>query len=156
MSSDQRPYMLATFGYAGGLELAKLHKAVTALDALIVDVRFTARGANKLWNRDSLVAVFGRQHYHHLWTLGNRNYKHAELPVDIVDIERGRVMLETFFKRTHVIMLMCACSSAEHCHRRRVTDYMQRNLTLSAPVTVKDFSQHDINEIAAYAEYVAS
>lgn len=101
-------------GYTGR-KVEDLLSFTEAIDAALVDIRFSARSRNSDYDRQSLERTFGSR-YLHLQDWGNRNYKGG--PVEIVDFQRGLVKVERLSQSTRI--LLCACSDAANCHRTEV------------------------------------
>ena len=77
--------------------------------------------------------------YHHVPTLGNRNYKGG--PVELVDLDAGLTVVHQLLETSPVILL-CACRDLLRCHRRLVaeactTGYGQLVTHLEPPVTAE-------------------
>lgn len=102
-------------GYSGRT-LDELVRLAQTLDAMVVDVRLSARSRVPHWNKGRLQEALGPS-YLHLSALGNLNYKNGG-PITINDYPTGRDQLAELSSRT--ILLMCVCKQPERCHRTTV------------------------------------
>jgi hypothetical protein len=108
-------HQLYDFGYIGS-KLPDLQKAAEALNAIVVDIRFSARSRNPMWNSDHLRMLLDNRYYHERG-LGNVNYKIPGMEnVKFADLEKGMSNIGRILERFSVIV-MCACKDRNHCHR---------------------------------------
>jgi len=108
---------LSTLGYLAWTPAAVV-QCVEQLGAVVADIRFAPSSRHPAWRQASLRQTLGDR-YHHVQTLGNRNYKGG--PVALVDLEAGLTTLVQLLEVSPVIML-CACRDLARCHRRLVAE----------------------------------
>ncbi len=106
-------------GYRDGWTLAALAGRVKELDAVLVDVRRSAGPPQSAWSAARFAEVLGER-YRWLPALGNRNYRDPAAPIVLADEERGLDQLGRLLTHYVAIVIMCACSDYEVCHRRVV------------------------------------
>ena len=102
-----------TTGYTGK-NINDLQPLLDALDALLVDIRFVPHSRIIHWQKVYLKALLGNG-YRHVLNLGNRTFK--ENKITIQNLQLG---LETVLSLERNVVLMCACETAENCHRRLI------------------------------------
>ena len=100
-----------TTGYTAK-DINDLRPLLDALDALLVDIRFAPVSQVLHWRQIYLKVLLGSK-YLHIPNLGNRTYKE-----DKITIQNLGLGLETVFSLNKNVLLMCACETAENCHRR--------------------------------------
>lgn len=89
--------------------------AAAKLDLTIIDTRISPASRNPTWNRDCLQELLGNR-YLHVPQLGNRNYKNGGA-IAIVDLEAGLKLVMPYLRTGRSVLLMCACTQHESCHR---------------------------------------
>lgn len=99
-----------TTGYAGK-NVADLKNLLDALDALLVDVRYSPSSSAIVWSKDYLKLLL-KEHYRHVGQLGNRSFR--ENKVMIQNLELG---IKTVISFGRNIVLMCGCAELKNCHR---------------------------------------
>lgn len=110
-----------TFGY-GGKKLEDLTHYVLALDAVVVDVRYSPKSRNPTWRKGHLDwKLAGR--YLHVPELGNRNYKGG--PIQIANMDAGARKVVAVMK-VFAPILLCVCGDVTHCHRKVVAEELAR------------------------------
>ena len=103
-----------------------------AHDALLADVRMSARARVPQWNQGPLQRVFGER-YVHIKALGNANYKGAlglDAGIVLNQPERG-VEWATTALRSQSIILLCACKDYHECHRTTAAELL-KNISAAA------------------------
>lgn len=100
-----------TTGYTAK-DINDLRPMLDALDAVLVDIRFAPYSQVLHWRQMYLKVLLGSK-YLHIPNLGNRTYKE-----DKITIQNLQLGLETVFSLNKNALLMCACETAEKCHRR--------------------------------------
>lgn len=113
--------MLYTLGYAGRSPVQVL-ELVTALDAIVVDIRYHPHSGHAGWGRRSLECRFGERY---LWVgeLGNRS--HRQGVIEIPDLAGGVAIVVDLLTSSSVV-LMCSCRGFDNCHRRPVAKNFTR------------------------------
>lgn len=106
-------------GYRDGWTLKTLAGRVEELDAVLVDVRRSTGRPKAAWSAQRFRALL-RWRYRWLPALGNRNYSDPAAPIVLADEEQGLAELERLLTRYPTLVIMCACSDCEVCHRRVV------------------------------------
>jgi hypothetical protein len=100
-------------GYTGK-DINDLKPMLDALDAYLVDVRFSPTSQILHWRQVYLKVLLGRK-YLHIPNLGNRTFKEEK-----ITIQNLKLGVETLLKLEHNTILFCACERAENCHRRMI------------------------------------
>lgn len=108
---------LFTTGYTGK-KPGDLLALATDNDAVIVDIRKSANSRVPRWREQELGELLGDR-YRHVPQFGNNNYKSGG-PVVIADIEAGTQIVLAI--TNPAIIMLCACESDEHCHRKAVAE----------------------------------
>lgn len=113
-------HVLYTLGYCG-LKPDDLTAYLRRLDAVLVDVRFSARSMQPCWRRQGLITIVGQARYIHLRQLGNRNYKGGPIELAAPD---GAVMEMTALLEQQPAILLCGCADWHACHRTSAADWL--------------------------------
>lgn len=108
-----------TTGYAGK-DINDLKPMLGALDAVLVDVRFSPTSEIMRWRQIYLKALL-REQYFHLPQLGNRAFR--EERVQIQNLDLGIKILISFNANA---VLMCECADLETCHRLVIANELRR------------------------------
>lgn len=122
-------HTIYTIGYGGKVDPRALHQFAVAHDALLADVRMSARARVPQWNQGPLQRVFGER-YVHIKALGNANYKGAlglDAGIVLNQPERG-VEWATTALRSQSIILLCACKDYHECHRTTAAELLHAAL----------------------------
>lgn len=108
-----------TTGYAGK-DIEDLKPLLDALDAVLVDVRFSPTSDLMRWRQVYLKALL-REKYRHIPQLGNRANR-AGLN-QIQHLELGLKVLVSFGTNA---VLMCECADRRDCHRLVIAKELRR------------------------------
>jgi uncharacterized protein (DUF488 family) len=108
---------LYTLGYLAWTPVAFVQRVVV-LGAVVADIRFSPTSRHPAWRQAALKHTL-EAWYHHVPTLGNRNYKGG--PVELVDLAAGLTTLGALLEASPAILL-CACRDVQACHRRIVAE----------------------------------
>jgi len=113
-----------TWGYTGATP-ADLKAYIDALDAYLIDVRYSPRSRVPQWRQQALddlagVTEHGRPRYRHIIELGNVNYA-TDGPIDLYAPAAGLREIAPYLAARPCILL-CACADCRTCHRRVVAD----------------------------------
>jgi uncharacterized protein (DUF488 family) len=108
-----------TTGYAGK-EINDLKSMLGALDAVLVDVRFSPTGETMRWRAVYLKTLL-REKYRHLPQLGNR--ASGESKAQIQNLDLGIKILVSFNSNA---VLMCECADRKVCHRLVIAQELRR------------------------------
>jgi uncharacterized protein (DUF488 family) len=129
---------LYDFGYIGS-KLPDLKKAAEALNAIVVDIRFSARSRNPVWNSGNLRYVLDNRYYHERG-LGNVNYRIPGMEnVKFADLEKGLENIGKIMDKGFSVIVMCACKDRERCHRLLVVqEFEKRHGVKSTPIGPAD------------------
>jgi uncharacterized protein (DUF488 family) len=111
-----------TFGYQGKSPAGLLAKA-EAVNALIVDTRYSSKSRNPVWREGALREALG-DYYAPIPTFGNVNYLNPGAPICIAHFEAGLERMRALMHEGEFggVILMCACSLVATCHRRVLAD----------------------------------
>lgn len=133
------PEIIYTAGYSGH-KPEDLKRIATALDAVIVDIRFHPFSRwHPQWRKVNMTALLGDR-YQSVREWGNPNHG-KDLPIVIDDFEHGWRIVRGI-KRP--VIALCACHSQAHCHRKVLASILtERGLctvreldwTVGAPVS---------------------
>jgi uncharacterized protein (DUF488 family) len=105
-------------GYTGS-KPERIQGLVQELDATLVDIRFSPRSRNPMWDQHALQAALGDR-YVHCQALGNANYRGSG--IKLVNFEEGKRLIEA---SSRPVILLCACKDPEECHRTVVGAKLQ-------------------------------
>ena len=120
-----------TTGYTAK-DINDLRPMLDALDAILIDIRFAPYSQVLHWRQIYLKVLLGSK-YLHIPNLGNRTYK--ENKITIQNLQLG---LETVLSLSKNAILMCACETAEKCHRRVIiAELKKRNIETEEILTWK-------------------
>lgn len=119
--------LLYSAGYQG-LSLEALIAKAEQLDAVVADIRYSPLSFNPQWAGTNLRKALGPR-YVHILAFGNRNYKSAALPFDLVDSDTGVKVMERLLK-TKSVILLCVCKHVDRCHRKLVSEILYAELGL--------------------------
>jgi len=124
---------LFTLGYTGLGSVGRLLEIAMEHNAVIADIRLSARSRNPLWNRGNLERCLLDRYVYLGDELGNRNYKNGGA-IEIVDIEAGcKRLAERDWSRsdpTPNVILLCVCKDVKDCHRLTVGEALAATLNL--------------------------
>lgn len=115
------PHIIYTIGYEGRSPTWLL-SVLVELDAAVLDVRFSPKSRNPLWNKSFLLDLLGNR-YRHIGEWGNRNYKGG--PIDLVDYEAGRRRMLQVLQEKTTLFIMCVCKDPARCHRTAIADRLR-------------------------------
>lgn len=117
-----------TFGYSRH-SVADLQAHMERTGAIVVDIRYNPDSRRPEWRGAALrKALNGR--YAHVRALGNKNYRSADAPIRIADMETGIALLKTHAKlAASPVILLCGCGDPQTCHRHVVAlELLKRNV----------------------------
>ncbi len=106
-------------GYTGK-DINELKPMLSALDAVLVDVRFSPTSQVLHW-RQMYLKILLKHRYLHVPNLGNRTYKE-----DKITIQNLRLGVETLVKADENAVLFCACEKVQNCHRRYIIEALNK------------------------------
>lgn len=115
----QRQIKFYTTGFSGR-DINDLKPMLDALDAVLVDVRFSPTSEIMRWRQVYLKTLL-REKYHHLPQLGNRAFR--EGGVSIQNLDLGIKVLISFNSNA---VLMCGCADLKTCHRHTIAQELRR------------------------------
>lgn len=116
--SAQQKFKFYTTGYAGR-DINDLKQMLDALDALLVDVRFTPTSDLMRWRQIYLKTLL-REKYHHVAQLGSRSFRGGIAQIQNLDL--GIKILVSF--NTNAV-LMCECVDLKNCHRLIIAEKLR-------------------------------
>ena len=108
-----------TTDYAGK-DINDLKPLTDALDATLVDIRFSPYSEVVVWRQVYLKTLLGRK-YLHILNLGNRSYKE-----DKITIQNLQLGIETLISLDTSAILFCGCENFENCHRRVISEELKK------------------------------
>lgn len=107
-----------------GVPAADLHAFVSEVNGVLIDVRLWPGSAPVHHRPSSLTEIFGA-HYQQIRSFGNTNLLRSG-PPEFLDpaaaLDDFRAIRARWPDRTPIIL--CACWSWRHCHRREVADFL--------------------------------
>ena len=109
-----------TTGYSKS-KPSQIADLVESLNAILVDIRFSASSRNPAWSKTSLEKLLGER-YVHCPAFGNALYRSGGM--QIADYAAGKALLEHIERP---VILLCACHSPDDCHRTVVGTMLQRD-----------------------------
>lgn len=118
-NAAQQKVKFYTTGYVGK-DINDLKPILDALDAVLVDVRFSPTSEIMRWRQIYLKALL-REKYRHIPHLGNRAFRGNGIQIQNLDL--GIKILISF--NTNVV-LMCECANLEDCHRLAIAEELRR------------------------------
>ncbi len=107
-----------TTGYAGK-DINDLKPMLDALDAVLVDVRFSPTSEIMRWRQVYLKALL-REKYHHVAQLGSRAFRGGRNQIQNLDL--GIKVLVSFNANA---VLICECAAPQECHRLVVAEKLR-------------------------------
>ena len=108
-----------TTSYAGK-DINDLKPMLDALDAVLVDVRFSPTSELMRWRQIYLKALL-REKYHHVPQLGNRAFREGKTQIQNLDL--GIKILVSFNSNA---VLLCGCEDVKECHRLVIAEELRR------------------------------
>lgn len=113
-----------TYGYTTSTP-EDLTAYIDALDAYLIDIRYSPRSRVPQWRQQALdemagVTEHGRRRYRHIIELGNVNYN-SDGPIELYAPAAGLREIAPYLAARPCILL-CACRDWRTCHRRVVAD----------------------------------
>jgi uncharacterized protein (DUF488 family) len=115
---------LYTLGYAAFGSDQELARLMADPRMLLIDIRFLPVSRwRPQWRKAALSAAYGRR-YKHMRGLGNMNYKHRDRGIQLYDPDASLRQLRVWMREGYSLVLLCACSNYEQCHRRLVYDLL--------------------------------
>lgn len=118
-SAPRQKIKFYTTGYAGK-DTNDLKPLLDALDAALVDVRFSPTSELMRWRQIYLKALL-REKYHHVPQLGNRVFREGKAQIQNLDL--GIKILVSFNSNA---VLMCECADPKECHRLVIAEELRR------------------------------
>lgn len=115
----QREIKFYTTGFSGR-DINDLKPMLDALDAVLIDVRFSPTSEIMRWRQIYLKALL-REKYHHLPQLGNRVFREGRISIQNLDL--GIKILHSFNSNA---VLMCECADLKTCHRHIIVQELRR------------------------------
>jgi uncharacterized protein (DUF488 family) len=106
-------------GYTGK-DVNDLKPMLSALDAILVDVRFSPTSQVLHW-RQVYLKILLKHCYFHIPNLGNRTFKE-----DKITIQNLQLGVETLLKLDKNAVIFCACENVEKCHRSLIIEELQK------------------------------
>lgn len=106
-------------GYTGK-DINELKPMLSALDAVLADVRFSPTSQVMHWRQIYLKTLL-KHRYLHIPNLGNRTFKE-----NTITIQNLKLGIETLLKLDKNAMLFCACENVENCHRRLIIEELHK------------------------------
>lgn len=103
-----------------GKDINDLKPMLCALDAVLVDVRFSPTNQVMRWRQIYLKALL-REKYHHVAHLGSRAFREGRNQIQNLDL--GVKILVSFNANA---VLMCECADFKECHRRVIAEELRR------------------------------
>lgn len=114
----QQKIKFYTTSYAGR-DINDLKQMLDALDALLVDVRFSPTSDLMRWRQIYLKTLL-RENYHHVAPLGGRAFHEGKAQIQNLDL--GIKILISFNANA---VLMCECADSKECHRLLIAEELR-------------------------------
>ena len=96
----------------------QLARLAEALDAVVIDSRFSPMSRVPYWTQRALQSVLG-QRYRHVKEFGNVTYKTHGV-ITLADPAAGTRAIGDIDR----VIILCACKDGATCHRRQVGEYL--------------------------------
>jgi uncharacterized protein (DUF488 family) len=126
---------LETIGYTQISAAEQIETFLAQPRSYLVDIRYKPYSKwNTTWNRNILQARYPKR-YIHLPGLGNVNYAHKDLPIQLADPQRHLAHLVEMLQQGCSYLLLCACKEYARCHRKVVYELLSAAL---APMDVPE------------------
>jgi uncharacterized protein (DUF488 family) len=103
-----------------GRDINDLKPLLDALDAVLVDVRFSPTSEIMRWRQVYLKTLL-REKYYHLPQLGSRAFRENKAQIQNLDL--GLKILVSFNANA---VLMCRCADPQQCHRMVIAQALRR------------------------------
>lgn len=118
-TAPQQKIKFYTTGYAGK-NINDLKPMLNALDAVLVDVRFSPTSEIMFWRQVYLKTLL-REKYYHVPQLGSRAFREGKAQIQNLDL--GIKVLVSFNANA---VLMCECADPNECHRTSIAQELKR------------------------------
>ncbi|MCU1290104.1 MAG: hypothetical protein JWN60_2333 [Acidobacteria bacterium] len=112
-----------TTGYAGR-DVRELPALLTALNAILIDIRFMPGDRQIQWKKDYLKLLL-KDRYRHIHALGDR----ADKSTGKVFIHNLALGLRIITELKVNLLLMCECRDASGCHRGKIIEKLKEKGT---------------------------
>jgi len=122
MTTESAPPPKIKFYTTGfpGQDINDLKLMLGALDAVLIDIRFTPASETMRWRQIYLKTLL-REKYRHVPQLGSRAFRSGSNQIQ--NLELGVKILISFQANA---VLMCECSEVKNCHRRVIAEDLRR------------------------------
>lgn len=117
--ASQREIKFYTTGFSGK-DIGDLKPMLEALDAILIDVRFSPISELMRW-RQVYLKVLLREKYRHIAQLGSRATRLGTNQIQHLDL--GLKVLLSFGTNA---VLMCECANSRDCHREIIAKELRR------------------------------
>ena|SRR5687767_7240977 len=116
---------IRTIGYRKPGALAELDRLLADPKTVVVDIRYraTSRWLPE-WRKSSLSSRYGCR-YLHMRGLGNINYKHPELGIELFAPDGCLYELGYLLRSGWSLVLLCGCPDYDRCHRKVVFERLK-------------------------------
>lgn len=94
------------------------------LNAIVVDIRKSAKSWNSEWCYRHLRDYLGKRWYFWCPAFGNVNYAN-DGPIQIANPVSGMKSIATILQHNSGVILMCGCRSLDGCHRQVVAEMLR-------------------------------
>ena len=101
-------------------DINDLKPMLDALDAILVDVRFSPTSELMRWRQIYLKTLL-REKYHHLPQLGNRAFREGR-----ISIQNLNLGIKILFSFNANAVLTCGCADLKTCHRHIIAEEIRR------------------------------
>jgi len=113
-------------GYTNSSSMTHIKILMEQENVLLIDTRYSPKSRMAEWRSESLQAQFGGRYRQAGRYLGNLNYQGG--PIRIVNPIVGIKGLKMYLKEGYDLILLCACSNYEQCHRKTIVDLLTASL----------------------------
>lgn len=101
-------------------DIDDLKPMLAALDAVLIDVRFSSTAETLRWRQIYLKALL-REKYYHIPPLGNRDFRGQRNQIQNLDLG-----VKILISLSANAILMCGCADLNVCHRRVIAEELWR------------------------------
>lgn len=124
-----------TLGYAAKDADEQLAQLMTDERTLLVDIRLSAHSRwHPRFNENALMLRYEAR-YKQRKRLGNINYRNKALPIVLAEgHEQSIAELVALLRSGRNIVLLCACSQYEQCHRKVVAELLRDAMAIQEEI----------------------
>ncbi len=120
---QQQEWNVTTLGYNPRGAAQTLEALMAGERVLLIDTRKTPWSQRPEWRQAALCKKYGKRYRWAGKYLGNANHANGG-PIRVVDHVTGLRGLRMYLSEGYRLVLLCACSDYERCHRKVITQML--------------------------------